>query len=89
MEILLCNLMQQFTCLLKHKDNHYQKKSVVIHVGSKTKCVTPCPELKVHMDQMHKAESVRYLGNIVTSQGGVAETLQDRAGAKFHLSRGS
>ena len=64
---------------MKHKDSHYQKKkSVVIHVGKKTKCNTPCPILQVHDGVMHEAESVKYLGNIVTSEGGVTETIEDR-----------
>ena len=53
-------------------------KSVVIHVGNNNKYNTQCPELRVHMAKMHEATSVKYLGNIVTSQGGVTETLEDR-----------
>ena len=43
-----------------------EEKSVVIHVGNKTRCNTPCPERKVHKAKMHQAETVKYLGNIVT-----------------------
>ena len=55
-----------------------EEKSVVIHVGNNTKCKTSCSELRVHKSIMHKATSVKYLGNIVTPQGGLTETLEDR-----------
>jgi hypothetical protein len=42
------------------------------------KCSTICPELKVHMDIMHEAEKTKYLGNYLSSTGGVKETIQDR-----------
>ena len=32
----------------------------------------------MHDAVMHEAESVKYLGNIVSSQGGLAETIEDR-----------
>ena len=47
-------------------------------MGKKTKCDTPCPTLQVHNGEMHEAESVKYLGNIVTSEGGVTDTIEDR-----------
>ena len=50
-----------------------EEKSVVIHVGKKSRCNTPCPELKVHKAKMHQAETVKNLGSIVTSHGGVSE----------------
>ena len=55
-----------------------EEKSVVIHMGNKSKCNTPCPKLKVHKATMHEAGSVKYLGNIVTSHGGIHETIEDR-----------
>ena len=55
-----------------------EEKSVVIHVGKKSKCKTTCPELKVHKNKMHEADSVKYLGNILTPNGGIAETIEDR-----------
>ena len=55
-----------------------KEKSVVIHVGKKTKCDTPCPILQVHENVMHEADSVKYLGNIVTPTGGLSETIEDR-----------
>ena len=54
------------------------EKSVVIHVGNKSRCKTPCPKLKVHDSEMLEATSVKYLGNIVSSHGGVLETIEDR-----------
>ena len=50
----------------------------MIHVGNKTQCKTPCPILQVHDTVMHDAESIKYLGNIVTPNGGVSETIEDR-----------
>ena len=55
-----------------------QEKSAVIHVGPKSKCKTQCPKLKVHNSEMKEADSIKYLGNIVTSNGGVADTIEDR-----------
>ena len=55
-----------------------KEKSAVIHIGSKLKCKTQCPKLKVHHSDMSEAESVKYLGNIVTSRGGVTATIEDR-----------
>ena len=54
------------------------EKSVVIHVGKKSKCHTSCPDLKVHNNKMHEADSVRYLGNIITPNGGISDTIEDR-----------
>ena len=39
-----------------HRLKIHKEKSVVIHVSKTKKFSTPCPELKVHMDTMHKAE---------------------------------
>ena len=55
-----------------------EEKSVVIHVGKKSRCNTPCPELKVHKAKMHQAKTVKNLGSIVTSHGGVSESIEDR-----------
>ena len=55
-----------------------KEKSAVFHVGSKLKCKTECPKLKVHQSEMSKSVAVKYLGNIVTSQGGVTATIEDR-----------
>ena len=55
-----------------------KEKSVVIHVGKKHRCVVPCPNLKVHNDKMHEKQSTKYLGNLITSNGGVRETVEDR-----------
>jgi hypothetical protein len=53
-------------------------KSSVVHIGSRLKCKTQCPKLKVHQTEMLEANSVKYLGNIVTSTGGVTATIEDR-----------
>ena len=55
-----------------------KEKSSVVHIGSKLKCKVQCPKLKVHDSDMSEADSVKYLGNIVTSRGGVTETIEDR-----------
>ena len=56
----------------------HEEKSVVIHVGNAKKCKSPCPSLKVHQEEMHEVESAKYLGNCVTSRGGVRATIDDR-----------
>ena len=55
-----------------------KEKSSVVRIGSKLKCKVQCPKLKVHDSDMSEADSIKYLGNIVTSQGGVTETIKDR-----------
>ena len=55
-----------------------QEKSVVIHISRKHKTILPCPTLKVHNSNMKEAESTKYLGNLVTSCGGVRDTVEDR-----------
>ena len=53
-------------------------KSVVIHIGSETKCQIPCPTLKVHKYNMKVSKSQRYLGDIISSSGTIKETIEDR-----------
>ena len=38
----------------------------------------PCPTLKVHKVNMKNATSCKYLGNTITSNGGVRATIEDR-----------
>ena len=45
-----------------------KEKSVVIHVGRKHENSLPCPTLKVHDSDMIVEDSVKYLGNILTSK---------------------
>ena len=67
-----------------------KEKSVVIHVGKKTKCDTACPILQVHKNVMHEADSVKYLGNIVTPTGArQSRTGGTRAGGRWPPSLGS
>ena len=56
----------------------HSDKSVVVHVGNVNKCSNMCPELKVHKEKMHDVESTKYLGNCVTTRGGVRATIEDR-----------
>ena len=53
-------------------------KSVVVHIGKKHKNTLPCPKLKIHNSDMKEAGSAKYLGNFVTSSGGVRDTIEDR-----------
>ena len=55
-----------------------KEKSVVIHVGRKHENSLPCPTLKVHDSDMIVEDSVKYLGNILTSKGGIKDTIEDR-----------
>ena len=41
-------------------------KSSVIHVGNARKCKEKCPVFKVHIHDMKKVKSVKYLGDKVT-----------------------
>ena len=47
-------------------------------MGNVKKCKQTCPTLKVHEQSMHKNRSSKYLGNILTSDGAVRETIEDR-----------
>ena len=55
-----------------------EAKSVVVHIGKKHRNTLPCPTLKVHNTKMKEAESTKYLGNLITSSGGVRQTVEDR-----------
>ena len=55
-----------------------QEKSVVIHIGNKSKCKIPCPKLKVHENEMKSAESVRYLWDIISSSGALRPCIENR-----------
>ena len=61
-----------------HRLKMHKDKSVVIHVSIAKKCSVPCPKLKVHMDEMHEVSKTKYLGNILSSTGGVRDTIEDR-----------
>ena len=54
-----------------------EEKSVVLHIGKK-KCQNTCPKLKVHDSEMRTAESVRYLGDVISSSGSLRPCLEDR-----------
>ena len=53
-------------------------KSVALHVGKKTKCLKPCPTLKVHDSDMKSADTVGYLGDIVSTNGARQPGFDDR-----------
>ena len=61
-----------------HRQKMHEDKSFVVHVGSAKKCDHSCPTLKVHDTNMHEAKSAKYLGNILSSTGGVRETIESR-----------
>ena len=53
-------------------------KSHVVHIGKNTRCYGQCPQLKVHQQAMDTSEKEKYLGDIVTSNGGIRDTVTDR-----------
>ena len=55
-----------------------KEKSVVLHFGKESKCSLPCPLLKVHKETMIKEVSTKYLGNILSTKGGLNDTIEDR-----------
>ena len=55
-----------------------QKKSVVVHIGQNQKCTQKCPKLKVHNTPMVESDKAKYLGNFISSKGGVTDTIDDR-----------
>ena len=61
-----------------HRLEMHEDKSCVIHVGNVKKCKQTCPTLKVHRQEMHETQSSKYLGNVLTSAGGVRATIEDR-----------
>ena len=61
-----------------HKLQMHEDKSVVVHVGNVRKCEMTCPTLKTHNNKMHETKSTKYLGHILSQNGGVKETIEDR-----------
>ena len=55
-----------------------KEKSVVIHVGKISKCMNPCPTLKVHNHDMKTVQSHRYLGDLIMASGSLKECIEDR-----------
>ena len=55
-----------------------KEKSSVIHIGNTKKCEQSCPKIKVHTENMKINHSTKYLGNILSSNGGIKETISDR-----------
>ena len=55
-----------------------KSKSVVLHIGRQSKCSTPCPTLRVHDNEMKTADTVRYLGDIVSASGALRPCIDDR-----------
>ena len=55
-----------------------KEKSAVLHYGKESKCKLPCPSLKVHKENMHKKESTKCVGNILSTKNGISETIEDR-----------
>ena len=53
-------------------------KSVVVHIGKKDKCKSTCPTLKVHTQNMKESNSAKYLGNYISADGSVNDTIEDR-----------
>ena len=61
-----------------HRLKMHKDKSVVIHVSKAKQCSLPCPKLMVHKDKMHEVDKAKYLGNYLSSTGGVKATIEDR-----------
>ena len=61
-----------------HRLKMHEEKCSFIHVGNAKKCENTCPTLKVHSRDMHETPSSKYLGNVLTSAGGVRDTIEDR-----------
>ena len=61
-----------------HKIALSQEKSSVLHIGKEGKCALPCPSLKVHQNVMQRKESTRYLGNVLSTKGGLCDMIEDR-----------
>jgi hypothetical protein len=53
-----------------------EEKSVVLHVGKK--CKKQCPKLKVPEKDMKSAQTVRYLGDIISASGAMRPCIEDR-----------
>ena len=54
------------------------EKSVVLHYGKSKKCLLPCPTIKVHNEDMQQKTSTKYLGNILSTSGGLNDMIEDR-----------
>ena len=55
-----------------------EQKSVVLHIGSKTKCKEVCPSLLVKNCVMRSVDQVRYLGDLVSASGSMRPCIEDR-----------
>ena len=56
----------------------HMEKSMVLHVGNVRKCDQSCPSIKVNKETMHKADSFKYLGNIISSNWSNRTTIEVR-----------
>ena len=55
-----------------------KSKSVVLHIGRKSKCLATCPTLSVHDTEMKTADTVRYLGDVISASGARRPCVEDR-----------
>ena len=55
-----------------------EEKSSVVHIGNVKRCTQSCPELKIHKTHMKKTSCAKYLGNYISSNGGISDTIEDR-----------
>ena len=53
-------------------------KSKVVHIGSKSKCLNACPQLKVHNADMQETDEQKYLGDYIMSSGSNKSTIDHR-----------
>ena len=60
-----------------------EEKSFLVHIGNNQRYKQTCPKLKVHNVNMKESKSTKYLGNFISSTGGVSDTVWVVAGIEF------
>ena len=55
-----------------------KEKIVVLHYGNNNKCALPYHKLKLLKNTMDKKPSTKYLGNILSTRGGISGNIEDR-----------
>jgi hypothetical protein len=61
-----------------HRITLSSDKSMVLHYANTKKCTVSCPTLKVHREDMKQVKSTKYLGNILSTSGGITDMIEDR-----------
>ena len=71
-------LIWALTYLYKLNIWHYMKQEIMVVHKIKKHQNIPFPKLKIHKTQMKENISAKYVGNFVSSSGGVYEIVEDR-----------